>query len=214
MLECEARCEETCRNHSAALENELGFGAEGERSGLEHPLRRGQTEADSPGRAQLAHEFSVGQRIGRGDVDGSRQFVVFDDPAKRADEIAVVHPRDVLLAIPRPSAQSVAYETEQRVERSATIGTHDDRGTEFHFSGQRRVGFVKSALPRLGNTDAEAPRFRNVWLISADDSAAFVVGGVESMRVNRGRTRLQPHPRRPDGTRDCLTDDARRFNAR
>jgi len=112
MFECEAGCEEARWNHSAAFENELGLGAEDERSCLEHPARCRQTETNAPRFSELCHEFHVWERIGRGHIDASGEFVVLDDPADCAHEIAVVDPGDELSAVSRPPAQPAPHEAE------------------------------------------------------------------------------------------------------
>ena len=207
MFECEARREEQTGNHTPALQDQLRLGAQCERGRPQQPSRRGQADADSPGVAEGGHEFSVRERIGRGDVDGAPQLFAIDDPLHRAHEVAVVDPRDVLPSIARPPAQPVSHQPQEHVEWPAGFGTHHDRGAQFDLACQRGVGLIERTFPRLRDVDAETPR------VAANDSV-LIVRGIEPMPVDGGGAHLQPESRRPDRTRNGLADRAGGIDAR
>ena len=201
MFECETGPEEQAGSDTPALQNQLGLGAKQERSRLEQPSRRRQADANAPGAAQGRHEFGVRQRIGRGHVDRTRKVIAIRDPVDRADKITVVNPGDILPAVARPPTQAIPHQSQQRVERPAALGTHDDRGAQFDLARQRSVGLIECAFPRLRYVGAETP------CVAANDSV-LIVSGIEPMSVDGGGAHLQPEAGRPDRARDRFADHA------
>src|SRR5262245_56258988 len=70
--------QEQTRHDTPALEDQLRFGSHQPRFGLEHPLRGRQPDPRTPGRTELLHEFSLGQRVRRRKIDGAVDFGTVD----------------------------------------------------------------------------------------------------------------------------------------
>jgi hypothetical protein len=159
------------------------------------------------------HELAIRQRVRRGDVHGSFDAVVLDDPLDGANEVVFVNPRHVLQSVAE-AAEAEADLAKECVERAAALGAHHHRRAHLHFARGRHDGQIDLALPRLRDVSAEAPLRRRVRLVPAENAAVLVIRCVKAMGINRGGAHLQPHARRVFRADDGLSDDARGEHAR
>src|SRR6266581_6912683 len=91
-LKAETGFQQPPGNDSPALEDELAFGAQDESADLQHPVRGRQPDWGSKRMAHGGHEFAIGQRVGRGNVDGAIEIRMRDEEIDRLREVGVVDP--------------------------------------------------------------------------------------------------------------------------
>ena len=138
-----------------------------------------------------------------------------DQPVDRADEIGAVNPGDVLTTISHSSAEPMSDQAEQNVKNASTLGTQDQGGSQDHFARKRRGGrLVESPFPSLRHVDAETPRFRDAFFVTAKKARRFVMRGVVTMRIDRRCACLQPQTWRTLRSRDGQPDRFRGIHAR
>ena len=206
-LEGEARVEQPAGDDPAALQQQLGVGAQDERAELGHPSAWRAARPAPRQRPAAPHEVALGQRPGAARLTGPARSSRSIRKLDRADEVAVMDPGDVLPAARDRAAEAraapAASSTSKMPPRSGLM-TMAVRSATLRGPRCRRLRL--RALPRLGDVDAVRPVGGRVRLGAADDPGGLVVGRVEAVRVDRGRAHLQPDPRRPCGCRDGLAD--------
>ena len=89
---------------------------------------------------QRAHELTLRQRTGGGEVHRPGEVVPVDQELDRADEIVVVDPGHVLRAARDGSAEPEPRQPQQDVEDAAAIGTHHHGRAQGDLAGVRGVG--------------------------------------------------------------------------
>src|SRR5687767_7787081 len=77
-VESETTCQQPGGNDTPALQCQFTFAAQEEGPNLQHPLARRKTERNAPGRAQVTHEFGIGQWVRRRHVDWPIELFVFN----------------------------------------------------------------------------------------------------------------------------------------
>ena len=212
--EFKAIFEQPSWHDSAALKNEFRFSAQKKCADFNHPRGSRETQSRAPGRAQITHELRVRQRIRRTNIDGTFKALASEQIINGAHKIIAVNPRNELRSAASRAAKTKTNKAQQRIEDAAAIRTHDHCRAQQDFPRVRRPGFVRRALPCRRHIDAEIPCVGRIGFVAADDSIRFVVWSVESMRIDRGGTHLQPTSRRFFCARNRLADYARGLHSR
>src|SRR5947209_7691571 len=201
--------DEARRHDSPALEDELGFGAQDEGADLEHPVGRRQPDWRPVGSAQGGHEIAIGQRSGRGDVDGAGQVGAGDEEFDRLDEVCVVDPRHELATGTGRAAQTHPNQVEKDLESSAPVGAHDDRAAQSDLARVRRYGFEEGLLPGGRDVVAETPRRRQSRLTASDLTVDLTHRPIQRVAVDGRGAGVHPEPRRLGRLRDRVADQPR-----
>ena len=126
-IETESGREKSGRHHAAALDDQLGFSAQQERTDFQHPARRGEAHWHSERVAEHVHHGAVGQRTRRSQVHRPAELRG-DEKLDCAAEVAFVNPGDILLAacqrICRVATTPVSVDIERGYGRDAKdVGT-------------------------------------------------------------------------------------------
>src|SRR5262245_7401603 len=125
--ECEPAAQEAAGNDPTALQEKLGLGPHEDGADLEHPAARRQPDGYSPRPPQRGHEVAVRKGVGRRQVHRAGHLAPVQEPVDRANEVLVVDPGDVLLAVAGRASEAPAHQPENRVEDAASIRAQDDR---------------------------------------------------------------------------------------
>lgn len=160
------------------------------------------------------HECPLGEGSGRREIDRSGDVVPIDEERRRADEVMVVDPGQVLVAARDRPAEAEPRQPQQVVEYATAVGAHHHRRAQGHLAGARRPGPLLLPLPVLRDLDAEIPVAGDIGLAAADHSGRLVVRCVEAVGVDGGGAHLEPDLGRPPGSGDRLAHDARGVHAR
>ena len=156
-LEGKAGIEQACWNDAAALEYEFGFGAQKECADLDGQSRGGKAVGHAPGLAQGEHEFAVGERVGRGEVDGAVEVFALDEEVDGAAEVGFVNPTNELTPAALRSAEAEADEIEKGFKGVARRGAESDGTAQCDFARVWSPGGEELGLPVFGDTDGEVP---------------------------------------------------------
>src|SRR5690242_15442083 len=109
-----------------------------------------------------------------------------------------MNPRHELPSITGTAAKTAACQPEERVKHASRVPTQGHRGPKCNLPGSIGNRVFEGALPRPCNVNAESPGIRRARFVAAEPARMLVVRLVISMRIDRGRARLQPHTRRAD----------------
>src|SRR5215472_17708701 len=94
----EAGLEQSSGHNPAALQDELGLGAQEDGAEFQHPFRGGQAQANAASSAESSHEVAVEQRVRRTNIDASRELWSRDQEFEGIYEVEFVNPRNKLPA--------------------------------------------------------------------------------------------------------------------
>ena len=199
-------------DHAAALEQQLGVRAQGERAELGHPCaspagRRACRQASR--RARMKSRWGKGMGAAR--LTGPSRSSRVDEEVRRARTkswswIQETYWRPPATGPPRPRRVS----QDKHVEDAAAVRAHHHRRAQGHLAGVRGVGLRLRALPVLRDLDAVRPVLRHAGLGAADEAGRLVVrrrrsGGRRWSRCSSAARRaagVRPRrwPRRPPGS--------------
>src|SRR5437773_7970358 len=117
-----------------------------------------------------------------------------------------MNPGHELPAIASPSAEAASYKTQERVEHAARIRTQRHRRPKCDLPSMFENHLVEGALPLTGDIDAESPRAGRGRFLPAEEPGTLVIRMVVRVRIDRGRTGLQPEARRTRRPCDSCPD--------
>lgn len=180
----------------AAFEDEFGLRSHQEGADFEHPGGGGKADGGAPGLAELAHEVAVGERVGRGKVDGPFKIFAGNQEFDGAGEVGVVDPGDELVARAGGASESEANEGEEDVEDAAGVGAEGHGTAEGDAAGVGELVFEEGRLPVFGHFDGEVPGVGCAGFVAAEFAAKFagevVLGTVQGVAVDGGGGGVHP----------------------
>ena len=195
------------------FKRQLAFGAQKHGANLDHPGRRRQSERHAPRISQFSLKLRIRQGKRRRQVDGACEFLVVDHPLDAANEIQLMDPRNKLAAVSSPSSEANANHPKERIEYSATIGTHRHGRTQQYLAGSWSLSLPECSFPRCGDIDAESPCVRDSVFSASKDSREFIIRSIITIGVDGCGAGLKPCSRWPGRLRYGLTDDLCGFHA-
>src|SRR5215467_2870450 len=92
IMKSKSRVEQDARNHAPAFQNQLSLRTEEKRAQLQHPPGCRQPKGNTARMAKMAHEFRIGQRVGRADIDWTLKLLVRDEKVQGARKVGVMYP--------------------------------------------------------------------------------------------------------------------------
>src|ERR1700733_4493039 len=194
--ELEAGGQQPAGHDSAALENELRFCPHEEGTDFDEPLRAGQSKTNAPCLAQGPHEFIVGKRAGRGEIDDAEKLLADDQHIDRAYKVSFMNPGNELRSIPLSAAETMANQAREHIEHAPSIRTQSKRAADGDLSCERRGCREESFFPTFCNINRKVPGIGSAWLTAAQFAICFVHRAIQRMPIDGGRAGVNPKPGR------------------
>src|SRR4029079_9186913 len=111
--ELESVLDQSAGNDIPALQDQLRLRSDHRGAGVHHLDRHRASEMRAPLGAQHFEKLRVRQRIRRGEVHGTRDLAMRDDPTNGAEKVIDVNPRQELASVAE-AAESEADVAEKR----------------------------------------------------------------------------------------------------
>lgn len=106
-------------NDVAAFEHQLRFRAEEQGREFEQRRRSGDAIGHAPCLSERRHKLAIGERVGRGQVDGPIKVIPRNEEFDGASEVKGVNPRNKLAAVALCAPQAETNQIEQKLEGPA-----------------------------------------------------------------------------------------------
>src|ERR1019366_5305912 len=111
---------------AAALEDQFWLGSQEKHANGQERRGRRQTVRHLPGLAKRDHKLAVGERIGRGEINGAVDLLMFNKEFERAGEVGLVNPGNILAAVPLPPAEAGPHQTRQHGKDTARLRAENE----------------------------------------------------------------------------------------
>src|SRR4051794_25677398 len=107
-----------------------------------------------------------------------------------------MNPGDKLIPWSLSSSQSSADQSEEHIERAASVRTHRDCAAHRDFTYTGNVSGKELAFPAFRYVDGELPGIWRVRLIAPEFTGVLIHRAIESMAINGSCAGIQPDRRR------------------